>query len=200
MDDSDFERALIAACFDLAAEKGWRQVSIAAAARMAGLDLVRARVRFPGRCTVLLRFGSLADQAALTGIGEGPPRDLLFDSVMRRIDVLQGHRTGVIALLTALPFDPPAALLLASASLRSMGWLLQAAGIDASGAKGRLRAKAMLAVWLWTVNAWRRDTSEDLSATMAALDQALNRAEQAEATFACRTAPSAEPESPKQGA
>ena len=203
MDDHDFDRALIAACFELAAAKGWRQVAVAAAARAAGLDFSRAQARFPGRCSVLLRFGSLADQAALDGIGEGPPRDLLFDIIMRRIDVLQAHRAGMIALLKALPFDPPAAMLLASSSLRSMGWLLQGAGIDSHGLKGRLRAKGLLAVWLWTVRAWQRDTSDDLSATMAALDQALDRAEQAEATFAHRVAVApapTEPESPHEGA
>lgn len=186
MDDHDFDRALIAAFFDLAARKGWRTASVPAAARDAGLELARARARFAGRCAVLLRFGSLADQAALEGVSDSPPRDALFDCVMRRIDVLQSHRAGVIALLQALPFDPPMALLLASSSLRSMGWLLQGAGIESRGLKGTLRAKGLLAVWLWTVRAWQRDLSEDLSATMAALDQALDRAEQAEATFASR--------------
>ena len=184
MDDPDFDRALVAAFFELAGNLGWRRATVAAAARAGGLDLSRARARFPGRCAVLRHFGSLADQAALAGIGDAPPRDLLFDIIMRRIDVLQAHRAGVAALLKALPFDPPAALLLAATSLRSMGWLLAGAGINTSGAIGRLRAKGLLAVWGWTVRAWLGDTSDDLSATMAALDQALDRAEQAEATFA----------------
>ena len=34
-----------------------------------------------------------------------------------------------------------------------------------------------MAVWLWTIRAWRSDESQDLSATMAALDAALRRAE-----------------------
>ncbi len=194
MDDTEFDRALIAAAFDRAATHGWLRVSVPEAARAAGLDLALARARIPGRCALLRRFGTLADQAALAGIGDGPARDQLFDIVMRRIDVLQTHRGGVTALLRALPFDPMAALVLASASLGSMAWLLHGAGIEAGGIKGRLRAKAMLAVWLWTVRAWQRDTSEDLSATMAALDQALTRAEQAEATFATRT-----PTTPKEG-
>ena len=187
MDDNEFDRALIAAAFDRAATLGWLRVSVPDAARAAGLDMARARVRIPGRCALLRRFGALADQAALAGIGDGPVRDQLFDIVMRRIDVLQAHRGGVVALLRALPFDPAAALVLASGSLSSMSWLLQGAGIETGGIKGRLRAKAMLAVWLWTVRAWQSDTSEDLSVTMAALDQALTRAEQAEATFAART-------------
>ena len=187
MDDTEFDRALIAAAFDLAATQGWLRVSMPEAARAAGLDVARAAARVPNRCALLRRFGALADQAALAGVAEGPVRDRLFDIVMRRIDVLHAHRGGVIALLRALPFDPVAAFVLATASLASMAKLLQGAGIATGGMKGALRTKAMLAVWLWTVRAWQGDTSEDLSATMAALDQALTRAEQAEATFASRT-------------
>ena len=65
MDDAAFDNALIAAAFQLAAEQGWRRVSVVAAARAAGLPLARARERFPGRSAILLRFGRLADQAAL---------------------------------------------------------------------------------------------------------------------------------------
>ncbi len=43
MDDAAFDNALIAAAFGLAAEQGWRAVSVTAAARAAGLALVKAR-------------------------------------------------------------------------------------------------------------------------------------------------------------
>lgn len=181
MDNADFDAALVASAFSLAAERGWSGVSIAQAARDADLPLDRARRRFPARCVVLLRFGSLADQAALAlATNEGAHRDRLFDMLMRRIDFLQRHRAGVLALLRHLPADPPMALALGAANLCSMGWMLEGSGIASRGPHGRLRGKALLAVWLWTVRAWQRDESEDLSATMAALDQALLRAEQAE--------------------
>ncbi len=115
MDDAEFDRALIAAAFQVAAEQGWRRLSVAAAARAGGLPLPRARERFPGRAAILLRFGRLADQAALADApSEGPIRDRLFDLLMRRIDALQSHRGGVLALLRALPSEPPFALLLGS--------------------------------------------------------------------------------------
>ena len=60
-----------------------------------------------------------------------------------------------------------------------MRWMLEAAGIPTRGVRGELRVKGLVAVWLWTIRAWRADDSEDLSATMAALDAALRRAEQA---------------------
>ena len=180
MDDSAFDQALIAAAFDLAGRTGWGRMSVAAAATEAGLPLARARARFPGRHSVLLRFGVLADQAALVDTSpDSSTRDRLFDMLMRRIDVLQAHRDGLLALLRTLPTDPPLAILLALATRRSMRWMLEAADVPARGLRGELRVRGLVAVWLWTVRTWRTDESADLSATMATLDQALRRAERA---------------------
>jgi ubiquinone biosynthesis protein COQ9 len=180
MDDAEFDRALIAAAFQLAAEKGWRAVNVAASAHAAGLPLAKARERFAVRATILMHLGRLADQAALAEpSSDGSARDRLFDLLMRRIDTFQSHRAGVLALFRALPAEPPTALLLALATRRSMRWMLDAAAIPARGLRGELRVKGLVAVWLWTMRTWRGDETEDLSATMAALDKALRRAEQA---------------------
>jgi ubiquinone biosynthesis protein COQ9 len=179
MTDTAFDTALVTAAFRLAAESGWRTVNVAAAARAAGLSLSEARGRFPSRSAILLHFGRIADQAALQDVSlDGSVRDRLFDLLMRRFDVLQANRAGVKALLRALPADPASAVLLACASKRSMRWMLQGAGITATGARGELQIRGLLAVWLWGVRAWERDQSEDLSGTMAAIDKALERAEQ----------------------
>jgi len=181
MEDTEFDRALIASAFGLIAERGWKSLTVSAAARAAGLPLDQARRRFACRLAIVARFGSLADQACLTGIVEdSTTRDRLLGIVMSRIDVLQAHRSGVLALLRDLPLDPLTGLALAPATMRSMRWMLEGAGIETAGLRGQLRTQGMLGVWLYTVNAWRGDESEDLSATMAALDRALNRAEQSE--------------------
>jgi ubiquinone biosynthesis protein COQ9 len=177
MTDTEFDTALVTAAFRLAGEDGWGKVNVASAARAAGLSLAEARGRFRSRASILLRFGLLADQAALLDApSEGAVRDRLFDLLMRRFDVLQAHRAGVKALLRSLPANPPAALLLACATRRSMRWMLQGAGVDATGPRGGLQVRGLVAVWLWAVRAWERDESEDLSGTMAAIDTALQRA------------------------
>jgi ubiquinone biosynthesis protein COQ9 len=179
--DQPFDAALIGACFAAIARDGWHRLSIPAAAQQAGLDLARARVRVPNRATLLYRFGALADRAALAdqdGASTAPVQERLFDLLMRRIDVLQAHRAGMIALLRALPTDPLAAMMLAAASLESMRWLLQAAGVPAQGVLGLLRAKGLLGVWVWTLRTWQTDDSPDLAATMSTLDTALARAAQ----------------------
>jgi ubiquinone biosynthesis protein COQ9 len=182
MDNDAFDRALVGAAFELAAEEGWGHVGVAAAARRAGLPLDRARQRFPVKLAILARFGVIADQTALASASsEGSHRDRLFDLLMRRFDALQAHRAGVVALMRALPLEPLTAAFLAAANFRSMGWLLEGAGISASGPLGSLRTKALMVVHLAALRAWMDDASEDQSATMAALDRALDRAEQVQA-------------------
>jgi hypothetical protein len=179
MNDSEFDAALVTAVLAQAGDRGWRTVSVVEAARAAGLDLGRARQRFPSKLVVLIRFGTIADQAALSGAAVvGPVKDRLFDMIMRRFDVLQAHRAGVLAVLDAAALDPALGLFLGRLSARSMAWMLEGAGISAVGLRGQLRAKGLLAVWLWAVRAWREDESVDLSATMTATDTALDRAGQ----------------------
>jgi hypothetical protein len=183
-DDDDFDAALIKGAFDLAARDGWSAVSVAAAAREAGVALDEARLRFPGRAAILLKLGQVADRHALAdAMEDGDTRERLFDVLMRRFDVLQQHRAGVLALFRTLPADPAEGLLLGLATASSMGWMLESAGVSARGVAGALRVQGLTAVWLYALRAWRKDESADLSGTMAALDRALQRAEQAAGWF-----------------
>ena len=181
MTDDEFDRSLVSAAFTLAHDRGWGEVSVVRAAREASLPLDRARARFLGRGHILARFGRIADQSALAAATlDGSPRDRLFDLLMRRFDVLQAHRGGVLALKSFLPRNPMLSLSLGAAHLVSMAFMLEAAGIPASGLRGAARTQGLLAVWMRTARAWERDESEDLTATMAALDAALDRAASAE--------------------
>ena len=189
MEDTEFDTALVAAAFVRAAETGWPGLSIVEAARDAGLPLDRARTRFPGPGAVLARFGVLADAAALAEpLGESTPRERIFDLLMRRFDVLQQHRDGMLALLRALPLNPALALPLGAATLRSMAWMLETAGLSAAGLRGLVRSNALVGVWLYALRAWKDDDSADLSGTMAALDKALDQAERVFDLVAPKTA------------
>jgi ubiquinone biosynthesis protein COQ9 len=199
MNIDDFERELIKAAFDLGAQQGWRRVSVAAAARHGGLDLAEARRHFPCTGSILTKFGRAADVHALHGaMTDGVVRDRLFDIIMRRFDYLQQHREGVIALIRFAPIDPLLALWLQRTNLASMGWILEGAGVSSRGIRGALRKRGLLAVSAWALRAWMRDDSEDLSPTMAALDVALMRADQAANQFSAM--PGAVPDSASQSA
>ena len=205
MDDAEFDTALIRSAMTQAETVGWGRVNVAEAAREAGLPLERARARFASAASVLRRLGLLADQAALAeDAGIGTSREKLFDTLMRRFDVLQQYRGGVCTVLRALPLDPALALMLAAETQNSMRWMAQSAGIDTAGLQGALRVSGVFGVWMQTLRAWMRDDSPDLAGTMAALDRALDRAEWVGRLLGGVAAPSSaatpESETPKSGA
>ena len=189
MDTHDFDRAVIAAVFARAGLVGWRATSLVEACRDSGLELGRVRVRFPGKTAVLLRFGVVADQEILAvAPAAGTAREKVFDLVMARFDQVQRHRGGIMALTQSLRSDPGTALMLHGATLRSMRWILETAGVPASGVNGLLRVHGLAAVWYYGLRAWEKDEGADLPATMAAVDRALDRAVKAEDLLPCRRA------------
>jgi hypothetical protein len=154
-----------------------------------GVPLAELRRRCPAPSVLLALHGRVVDQQVLEGTVPDTgdtPRERLFDVLMRRIDAMQPHRRGILRLLDEALADPVLALALAPGLPGSMAWMLEAAQIGTNGFAGALRAQGLVAVWLYTVRAWARDATEDLGPTMAALDRALDRAEQAARTIGLR--------------
>lgn len=161
---------------------GWSALTMRAVAAEAGITLAELRARFASPLEMLRAHAAAVDAAVIEGTMEddtSTARDRLFDVLMRRLDFLQPHRAGVVRLMRDLPRDPFLALWLATEQPRTMRWMLEAAGLEATGPKGALRAHGLGVIWLATLRAWEKDESEDLSATMAALDRALDQADKA---------------------
>lgn len=178
MDLETFDTLVVDHALRLAARNGWARLSLVEAAREANLPLDTVRERFPFRHTVLLHLGRMADSCALSDDNAGGTvRERLFDMLMRRLDIFQQYRDGVRAALRGLPYEPPLAALLAGATMNTMRWLTDAAGVDITGPGGLIRLNAIVAVWGYAVRAWEKDDSADLATTMSALDSALDRAE-----------------------
>lgn len=175
---------LLDAALDLAAEDGWSAVTIAAAAKRAGLEPAQARRIARGRAELLVRLGERVDAAMLEALDEDAHdsdisvRDRLFDVLMTRLDVLAEHRDGVRAILHGLRRDPLVALGAAPALGRSMAQVFGAIGQSTKPPFGPLKIKGLTVVWLATLRVWLNDDSEDMAATMKALDQNLLRAEE----------------------
>ena len=178
------EARAIAALFAVAARDGWARTTMAAIGAESGLSLAELRGKFPCREAILDRFARETDQAVLAGtmpVSEGETiKDRLFDMLMRRLDAFQPHRAGVLAVADGLRRDPPARWPGCRWRSIPMLWMLDGAGVRAHGLGRWLRAKALLAVAIYTFRAWAEDESQDMAKTLAALDRALSRAEQAE--------------------
>ncbi|PWC83857.1 hypothetical protein TSH100_19785 [Azospirillum sp. TSH100] len=173
----------------LAAEKGWRNVGLLEVAQRAGIPLSRFHHRYRGRAGLLAAVSRVADATVLAGSTPIDPsesaRDRLFDVMMRRFDALRPFRDGLRSVVRDLPADPAGALGFSCAFGRSMAWMLRAAGIDPDQRGGAALVAGLGAVHARVMRVFLNDDTEDLSRTMAALDNALRGAERWGATF-CR--------------
>ena len=174
------ERASDAA-LDLAAKLGWRHTTLGDIAAAAGLSLAELYDLYPSKGHVVAGLMARIDRQVLAGdfadLAGEPAKDRLFDVLMRRFDALKPHRPGIAAIVKDGCAEPATVLCAGCGALRSMSWMLEAAGLSAGGLKGRLRAKGLLAIWALAFRTFLKDDSEDLSETMAVLDKALSRAD-----------------------
>ena len=115
--------------------------------------------------------------AAFAGglLAEEPARERLFDVLMRRLEILKPHREAVRSLMKSAQRNPGLALALNPIAVRSQVWMLEAAGIDAAGPRGVIRAQGMAALFAQVLRTWVDDDDDGLARTLAALDKALAR-------------------------
>ena len=174
----DPSERMLDAALALAAERDWAGIGLAEIAHKAGLPLAEAYAACRSKLDLLAALNRRVDAAALAAVpeAEGLPRERLFDLLMRRFDALQPHRLALRSMLRG-GLGGPTALLAAPALLRSMAWMLEAAGIGTGGRRAGLRAPLLAGVYLSVLRVFLGDESTDLAATMAALDRRLRGVE-----------------------
>lgn len=178
---TDPRRRVVESAMRLAAERGWRDLTMAEIASAAGMTLSGLYPLFPGKPAILAELGRIADEVMLAEAGADDPgeapRDRLFDVLMRRFDALSPYRPGIRRVLADLPGDPVSGLLLLPGIGRSMAWALEAAGLRSDGWRGLARIQGLGAVYARSFRVWLDDESPDLARTMADVDARLRRAE-----------------------
>jgi AcrR family transcriptional regulator len=172
---------VIEAFLALLADKPIERVAFGEIAAGANLSLSELRDLFGSTLAILAAYMKEVDRAVLASdradmAGE-PPRERLFDVLMRRIEVLTPHKAAVRSLMRSALRNGGLALALNGLAVRSQQWMLTAADISASGSKGAVRAQGMALLFASVLRTWVDDDDPGLAKTMAALDRALARGE-----------------------
>ena len=76
-------------------------------------------------------------------MADEPPRERLFDVLMRRIEAMAPYREAVRSLMKSAQCNPGLAFALNGLAVRSQTWMLTAADIDAAGPRGAIRAQGL---------------------------------------------------------
>jgi AcrR family transcriptional regulator len=175
---SDREK-IVAAFLELLAERRIEQIGLAEIAAEAGVTLAQLRGEFASTLAIVAAHIKAIDRAVLaedfSDMDEEPPRERLFDVLMRRLELLGPPREAVRSLLRSATRNPPLAMALNALGVRSQQWMLTAAGITASGPRGIIRAQGLALLFASVLRTWVHDDDPGLARTMAALDRALGR-------------------------
>ena len=103
-------------------------------------------------------------------------KDMLFEVIMARFDVLQKYRNSFLTLFESFKSNPQKSIILLPSFLESMFLTATLANIEIKGIKGSLTIKGILIIYIATYLEWIKDTSKSLEKTMTTLDQYLNKA------------------------
>jgi AcrR family transcriptional regulator len=174
----------IAALMSLLGERSFEQIGLAEVAGRAGLKLSQLRAEFGSTLAIYAAYVRDIDRIVLEGdkdqkddMGEEPVRERLFDILMRRMEALAPYKDGIRSLMRSARRNPGLAFALNCMAVRSQSWMLEAAGISASGPRGALRAQGAALMFARVVGVWLDDEEEGLDRTMAALDRGLSSAQ-----------------------
>ena len=175
---SERER-IVDAFMTLLAEKSIERIGFAEIAKAAGVSLADLRGTFSSTLAILAAHMKAIDRAVLAGgdadMDEEPPRERLFDVLMRRLEVLAPYKDAVRSLMRSAARNPGLAFALNSLAVRSQQWMLTAADIAAAGPRGMVRAQGLALLFASVLRTWIDDQDRGLARTMAALDRALAR-------------------------
>jgi AcrR family transcriptional regulator len=172
---------IVAAALKLAARDGWQNLSLADIAAAAKVSLPELAADFPTKASILAAWSRQIDAEVLEAAsaedltGESA-RDRLFDVLMMRFDAFAPQKPALKRIAQDMSRDPVAAISMLRPALQSLGWMLEAAGIDSSGLQGAMRVRGLALVWAAAFRVWLED-GEDQAKTMAELDRRLRQAE-----------------------
>jgi AcrR family transcriptional regulator len=177
---SDRDKA-IGALMTLLAKHRFEDVGLAEVAGQAGIKLSQLRAEFGSTLAILAAHIKEIDRVVLAGsdptMAEEPARERLFDVLMRRLDALAPYKEAVRSVMCSVRRNPGLAFALNAMAVRSQHWMLEAAGINASGPRGALRAQGAALMFARVLSVWIDDEDQGLDRTMAALDRGLKSAE-----------------------
>src|SRR5262245_16489038 len=176
IDQSTPKGRILAAALASAASKDWAQVSLLDIAQEAKVPLGEMLDLFASKNAIIAALVRAVDREVLNRterVAGQEKRDLLFDVLMTRFDVLAPHKAALKSMTKSASGD----LALTGPLFASQHRMLEAAGIDSSGAGGAVRVAGLAGVYASVFHTWLEDEDPGHARTMAALDRRLRRGE-----------------------
>ena len=110
----------------------------------------------------------------LSNLEESSKRDMLFEIIMARLDILNLHRKSIKKIIKYLFSNPQKFIVLAPSFIEGIIQISTLSNIDVNGIKGVPKIKVILILYLLSVYSWHGDESYSLEKSMKDLDKYLS--------------------------
>ena len=113
---------------------------------------------------------------AANSIDPSTHKDMIFEIIMMRFDILQIYRKSIIKIFEFFKKKPQELAFLLPSLIESMITMARLAKIPIVGIKGNLKVKGLLVIYFSSFVVWVKDNTISLEKTMTSLDNHLDRA------------------------
>ena len=110
----------------------------------------------------------------LSTLEESTKKDMLFEILMARLDILNLYRKSIKKIIKYLFSNPQKFIVMAPSFIESIIQIATLSNIDVNGIKGIPKIKVILILYLLSVYSWHGDESNSLEKTMKDIDKYLS--------------------------
>ena len=155
-------------------KKSWKDITFN--------EVVRANkdINIKSKIDLLKNINRYVDDALIVQMKKleiSSAKDMLFEVLMARFDILQKNRKSFIEIHKAFKKSPQYFIQLLPSFLESMIITSELAKYNVNGLKGSIRLKGLMLVYFATFFQWLEDQTTSLERTMTQLDKNLDQAE-----------------------
>ena len=115
--------------------------------------------------------------AKISSIEKSHSRDMMFEILMIRFDLLNRYRNSVIKIFNFLKKNPKNFISLIPGFVKSVDMMARSSNINTKGIIGRIKLKGLIIIYFSSFITWVKDESSSLDKTMKVLDNYLKKAE-----------------------
>ncbi len=109
----------------------------------------------------------------LSSIEKSSSKDMLFEVLMARLDILNMYRKSIKNLLKYLLSHPQDSIKLIPSFSKSIILIATLADIEMNGIKGLAKLKTIFLLYVVIIYTWEKDETDSLEKTMTILDKYL---------------------------
>ena len=172
----DLEKNLAEKTLKLLIKKSWNKLSIEDVLN----NTNKKKINLSTKIDLLKNINRYVDSlliGKMKSLENSSTKDMLFEVLMARFDILQKNRQSFIKIYDGLKKSPQHFVNLLPSFLESMIVTAELAKFNVNGLKGSIRLKGLTLVYFTTFFLWLDDKTASLEKTMTGLDNNLDQAE-----------------------